>query len=159
VSEQVERNKETFKRFQAEVIVKGDTTHLADYMAPGFITHRTGLDGWYEALGEPARTEPIVIDDLVKFGHMLKGAFGSVENHQRRMDLVSGEGDLVWAVWTITGTINGSFHGVAADGKSIDFTEVAWIRFNDDGKMIEGWFCSDVGPLLAQLGASVSLPG
>jgi len=68
--------------------------------------------------------------------------------------LVADE-DSIAIAYTITGTQQGSFMGIAPTGKKIKIRGMQISKFKD-GKMVERWGSSDELGLLQQLGASVA---
>ena len=62
------------------------------------------------------------------------------------------EGDQVAFAYTLTGTHDGEFMGVAATGKPIKVRGMQIGRF-DQGKMVERWGSSDELGILKQIGA------
>jgi steroid delta-isomerase-like uncharacterized protein len=67
-------------------------------------------------------------------------------------DIVAGEGDRVAIRYTIEGTHQGAFAGVAPTGKKVTVTGQTIVRFAD-GKVAERWNAVDMLGLLQQLGA------
>ena len=63
------------------------------------------------------------------------------------------EGDQVAFAYTLTGTHDGEFMGVAATGKPIKVRGMQIGRF-DQGKMVERWGSSDELGILKQIGAA-----
>ena len=74
---------------------------------------------------------------------------------QWRVDLVLGEGDLVAARWSASGTHTGGWGDLAQTGKRADFSGVNIFRFGEDGKVAEIWNHRDDLGLMEQLGAAV----
>lgn len=67
-------------------------------------------------------------------------------------DIVAGDGDKVAIRYTIDGTHQGEFAGVAPTGKKVTVTGQTIVRFVD-GKVAERWNAVDMLGLLQQLGA------
>jgi steroid delta-isomerase-like uncharacterized protein len=114
--------------------------------------------GWYNFHAESVQAHglaPTALDKsgLKSFYTALWGGFPDLKIH---IDELVGEGDKV--VWRITasGTHNGSFQGVPATGKAVQFGGHYTFRF-ENGKIVERWSTLDRLSLLMQLGA-VSLP-
>ena len=63
------------------------------------------------------------------------------------------EGDQVAFAYTLTGTHNGDFNGIAPTGKAIEVRGMQIGRF-EDGKMVERWGSSDELGILKQIGAA-----
>jgi predicted ester cyclase len=63
-----------------------------------------------------------------------------------------GEGDYVAFRYTIEGTHQGEFMGVAPTGKRVSVTAMEMLRFAD-GKMVDRWGNTDQLGILQQIGA------
>ena len=70
------------------------------------------------------------------------------------IDLLVGEGDLVAARWTASGTHSGQWGDVAATGRSVRFSGVNFFRLRN-GRIVEIWNHRDDLGLREQVGASV----
>jgi steroid delta-isomerase-like uncharacterized protein len=68
------------------------------------------------------------------------------------VDDVICEGDLVAARWTAAGTHRGAGLGVPATGKPMRVTGMTWARFDQNGRLAEGWNSFDRLGMLQQLG-------
>ncbi len=68
------------------------------------------------------------------------------------------EDDLVVHHWTMTGTHEGAFQGIAPTNKSLTWTGITIVRI-EDGKIVERWANVDVLGILAQLGVVPPPPG
>lgn len=66
-----------------------------------------------------------------------------------------GDGDLVAARWTASGTHSGAWGDVAPTGRRATFYGVNIFRFGDDGKVVEIWNHRDDLGLTEQLGVAV----
>jgi steroid delta-isomerase-like uncharacterized protein len=62
------------------------------------------------------------------------------------------EGDKVASRFSVSGTHQGEFAGLAASGKEVDYTGVNFIEVRD-GKIVEVWGASDQLRLMRQIGA------
>ena len=62
------------------------------------------------------------------------------------------EGKEVAVRWTVSGTNTGVNFGMPPTGKKFTSDEVAWVRFNDEGKVNEIRFYMNVMEILQQLG-------
>jgi predicted ester cyclase len=71
-----------------------------------------------------------------------------------RIDALStvAEGDTVAVHLRFTGTHEGEILGAAPTGNRIEFTEMQFLRFGDEGKIAERWQRLDDIALLTQLG-------
>ena len=112
------------RRFNSEVIGKGDVVAFRELMAPDFINHTA-------ALGAPSGAEGM----LHTFNEVLRRAIPdlAVEIHEQ-----IAEGDKVVTRKTIRGTHLGSFMGIPATGRpvAIDVIDIVKVR---NGQYVEHW--------------------
>ena len=73
-------------------------------------------------------------------------------DYQTVIDDLFAEGDKVVARITMSGTNTGTFMGIPATGKHVEFTGIYIARIAD-GKIVEHWGEEDAVSLLTQLGA------
>ena len=71
-------------------------------------------------------------------------------------ELMIAEGELVVCYWKGTGTHTGNIFGIKATNKKINFKGIDILRIVD-GKVVEGWDCSDFLTAFHQIGA-IKLP-
>ncbi len=64
-----------------------------------------------------------------------------------------GEGDVLVAHYTITGTLKAPYMGVTPSGQRIELPGISILHFRN-GKCFERWTCSDSLVLLKQIGAT-----
>ena len=69
------------------------------------------------------------------------------------MDTLVADEESIAIAYTLTGTQNGSFMGVAPTGKKMKVRGVQISKFKD-GKMVERWGSSDELGMLQQLGVA-----
>jgi predicted ester cyclase len=81
---------------------------------------------------------------------------GLLSDQERTIEAIGGEGDTVWARWRISATHSGAYLGVPPTGKRLHYTEVGFLRFDDDGRISEGWFLCEEVNLARQLGLSLA---
>ena len=65
---------------------------------------------------------------------------------------LAADDEHVTVAYTLTGTHQGDFQGIAPTGRSIEISGVQLARF-EDGKIVERWGSSDELGILKQLGA------
>ena len=137
----VAANKSLVERFYEEVWGKGNVAFAHEVFADDYVRHdfRPGeaADG---AAGQ------------ARIAQAFRGAFPDL---QWRVDLVLGDGDLVAARWTASGTQTGAWGDHPPTGKYAAFSGVNIFRFGEDGKVVELWNHRDDLGLLQQLGAPV----
>ena len=72
-----------------------------------------------------------------------------------KVDACIGEGDNVVCRWTLTGTHQAAFQGIAATGRAVKVTGIECNRFVN-GRIAEHWSQYDLAGLLQQIGAMPS---
>lgn len=146
------RNLRSFYIFQMEVAANNDTSHLAEVMPERMLVHSAGDDSMHLwATGEKRETREI------ERGLLGKGVvFKNLQDHRRVIEEAYAVGDVVTARWRIEGTGTGDLLGFPAKGKQVVFHETGFVRFDENGRMIEGTFLMDVPEFLNSI--DVRLP-
>jgi hypothetical protein len=154
----VERNKRNFMRFQQEVIVGGNVTLVSELMAPKLRVLRSGDDSFLRLAGRGIPEGRVVTPE--QFVQQYRATVGKPRIHRRTFQAIHGEGDVVWARWTIEEEHDSGRYGVPPTGKVLTVEEVAMVRFDEQGRIAEGWFMRDPIEVLSQIGAKVTVePG
>ncbi len=126
------------------------------------------LRGWYEELWN--RWNIAVADDLFTSDYLIhlpgvpepmdrSGAKQVVQmfsiafpDLKHTVDEMIAEGESVAARWTVRGTHQGDFQGIAPTGKPVRLSGTT-VHHMTDGKIVETWLAFDSLDLLQQLGA------
>jgi len=137
----VEANKALVRRFYEEVWARGNVAFTEQVFAGGYVRHDL----------RPATAPPGAAGQAL-IAEQFRRAFPDLE---WRVDLVLGEGDLVAARWTASGTHSGGWGDIAPTGRRATFSGVNIFRFGDEGKVVEIWNHRDDFGLREQLGAPV----
>jgi steroid delta-isomerase-like uncharacterized protein len=124
----------------AEAVSSGNLAALDDVFAPNVIEH------------DPAPDQGPGPDGYKRYFSGLRAAFPDLTVTVDR--LVQTETDIAIA-YTIHGTHNGAFAGIAPTGQPITARGMQIARF-EDGKIVERWGSSDELGILQKLGARVS---
>ena len=127
-------NKDLVRRFYAEAI-NGRDVGAVDRLLTEDFTHdgeRRGREGQRLAV---------------------QAFLDAFEDLHNEILLLLAEDDLVAAHQCWTGTHTGPFAGIAATGRTVEFSSTAVLRIAD-GLIAEAWDEVDVAGLLAQLGAA-----
>ena len=132
-----EENKAIARRFIDEVINKGDLGVIDELVSPSMVDHSAppGLPSG------PEGTKQMLT--------MSRTAFP--DPNGTLQDLLA-EGDKVAVRYTIRGTHQGDFMGIAATGKKVTIEGIEIDRI-EDGKVVEHWESMDMMALMQQLGA------
>jgi len=126
-SDSVEANKTAARRFLEQFETRSydyDALYHSDY-----IHHN---EAFYPGM-EPG---------LAAFRAALKEHGGGFSDLRLRISHLVGEKDLVVARMEVSAIHSGTFHGIPATGRRIDFTATDIYRFVD-GKIAEGWAVID----------------
>lgn len=134
-------NKRLVRRFYDEVWGSGNVAFARDVFADDYVRHDL----------RPTQAEPGAAGQA-RIAEQFRRAFPDL---RWRIDLLLGEGDLVAARWTASGTHTGSWAGQPATGKPAQFSGVNVFRFGEHGKVVEIWNHRDDLGLMEQLGAPV----
>jgi steroid delta-isomerase-like uncharacterized protein len=125
------------RRLADEVFSTGDMRSFDDILADNYVNHNIPVPG---VPGTKAGFREVVL--------ATRKAFPDV--HVNVKDVVS-EGDFVVFRDAVTATSRGEFFGVPANGKSLDWTEIHFLRIAN-GKIVEHWTNFDQVKILMQLG-------
>lgn len=133
-----ESNKAIVARYNKEFIEKGDMAIFEQTIAEDFVNHTPNAGAAADRSGV-----------AYFFNEVLRPAFPDlvVTIHDQ-----AAEGDKVWTRKSYRGTHRGTFLGVPATGKSVQFNVIDILRLRD-GQYIEHWACADMLGLLGQLNA------
>jgi steroid delta-isomerase-like uncharacterized protein len=133
----IEANKNLVRRLWYEEFWDKRNTDLAsDLFTPDYALHMAGVPGTVDREG---------IKQLVH-------AFGAAFRFTHAVEEMVAEGDTVAARWSVRGTHQGEFQGMAPTGKPIHVTGIT-IHHCADGRIHESWVMFDSMTLLHQLGA------
>ena len=136
----VEANKALVRRFYAEVWGAGNTAVAIEVFASDYVRHDLRPS---QSLPGPAGQAKIAED--------FRRAFPDL---RWEVDILLGEGDLVAARWTASGTHTGPWGSLEPTGKQATFSGVNIFRFADE-KVVEIWNHRDDLGLMTQVGAPV----
>jgi steroid delta-isomerase-like uncharacterized protein len=137
----VEANKALVRQFYEEVWARGNIEFANEVFADDYVRHDL----------RPARAAPGSAGQAL-IAEQFRRSFPDLE---WQVDLLLGDGDLVAARWTASGTHSGAWGDVAPTGRRATFSGVNIFRFGDHGKIVEIWNHRDDLGLMEQLGAPV----
>ena len=137
----VEANKALVRRFYEEVWARGNVAFAVEVFADNYVRHDL----------RPTKAPPGAAGQGL-IAEQFRHAFPDLE---WRVDLLLGEGDLVAARWTASGTHSGAWGDAAPTGRRATFSGVNIFRFGDEGKVVEIWNHRDDFGLREQLGVGV----
>ena len=131
-----EENKAVVRRFNDEVITRGDLAAFAELMAPDFV-NRTAMPGI--SSGPEGMT--------FVFEKLLRPALPDlhVEIHEQL-----AEGDKVVTRKTLRGTHRGELMGVPPTNRVVEFRVIDIVRI-EAGRYAEHWGANDIAAVLTQL--------
>jgi steroid delta-isomerase-like uncharacterized protein len=133
-----EENKAIFRRYVEEVGNEGNLD-LVEEIFDRYLSHQP--DGHAEERGP---------QDVKRFIGEFHQAFPDF--HTTIEDQIA-EGDKVVTRWTMRGTHQGEFRGIAPTGGQIKVTGIGIFRFSEEGKVVESWDNFDQLGMMRQLGA------
>jgi len=133
-------NKSAIRRFYDEVWDKGNTEVAFEAFADDYVRHDLRPT---QALPGGAGQAKVAAD--------FRAAFPDLSF---RVDLIIGEGDLVAARWTASGTHAGPWGEVPPSGRTVTFHGANFFRLQG-GKVVEIWNHRDDLGLFQQTGGSI----
>ncbi len=136
----MEANKAIVRRFMEEAFGGGKPELVGELLDPDFVRY----DPYIEA-GE-VRGVQTVKDNIVWFRNAFPDLSCTVEEQV-------AEGDKVVSRWTLRGTHQGDFFGVAGTGNRVEFTGIQIDRFDESGKIVEERAQFDLLGAMRQVGA------
>ena len=135
-----EDNKAAARRLQEESFGGGKPELVDELLDPDFVRY----DPYIEA-GEVRGTQTVK-DNIVWFRNAFPDLTCTVEEQV-------AEGDKVVSRWTLRGTHQGQFFGVAPAGNQVEFTGIQIDRFDESGKIVEERADFDLLGVIRQVGA------
>jgi len=102
------------------------------------------------------------MDALIKLTGIRSGYTNeSIADRQDTIIEIIAKGDRVWAYFKMEGHHTGTLFGQEATGKPVSMHELAILRFNDEGLIVEASFFGDELELAMQVGLvpTANLPG
>jgi predicted ester cyclase len=136
-----EDNKAAARRLQEESFGGGKPELVDELLDPDFVRY----DPYIEA-GEVRGTQTVK-DNIVWFRNAFPDLSCTIE-------VQVAEGDKVVSRWTVRGTHQGEFFGVAPTGDRVEFTGIQIDRFDEEsGKIVEQWAEFDLLGAMRQMRA------
>jgi serine phosphatase RsbU (regulator of sigma subunit) len=130
-----EENKAIFRRY-AEEVGNQLNMELVDEIFDRYISHQPD--------GSTLERGP---EDVKRFHREFRSAF---PDFHISIEEQIAEGDKVVSHYTIRGTHQGDFRGIAPTGKEIELKGVTTFRFSPEGKVVETWDSYDQMSLMRQ---------
>ena len=138
-----EANLAATQRWGAEVASAGRYEILDEILAPNFVDH------------DPAPDQEPGIDGLKGFFQKMRAAFPDLKAEP--IEIVATD-EHVAMRYTISGTHQGEFQGVAPTGKSFKVAALQLARFKN-GRCVERWGSTDELGMMKQLGILADVAG
>lgn len=138
-----EANIAAVKRWGAEVASEGRYEVLDEILAPNFVDH------------DPAPDQGPGIEGLKDFFRTMRTAFPDLKGEA--VELIATE-EHVAMRYTLSGTHQGEFQGVAPTGKSFKVAALQLARF-EGGRCVERWGSTDELGMMKQLGILKEVAG
>ena len=127
-----EHNKAVVRRYLEEFVNRGDTRLAEELFALDYVNHTAGS-------GISTGRE-----GMVRSVAALRTAF---PDWHVTIEAMVAEGDMVVDRFAISATHSGSVHGILPSGRHIAALGMHMWRVVD-GKLAEGWYCTDALPLV-----------
>jgi steroid delta-isomerase-like uncharacterized protein len=118
---------------------RGDLSVIDELFSPGYRDHDAA-----------AHTDRSGLDAARQFIETFRGA---VPDLHVEIEAQYAEGSTVTTRWRATGTHQGTLMGVPATHRAIAVSGISIDRFDDQGRLVEGWGNWDGIGLLRQIGA------
>ncbi len=135
-----EENKKMARRFMEEAFGQDKPELVDDLLDPDFVRY----DPYIEA-GEVRGTQTVK-ENIVWFRNAFPDLSCTIEEQV-------AEGEKVVSRWTLRGTHQGDFFGVAGTGNRVEFTGIQIDRFDESGKIVEERAEFDLLGAMRQVGA------
>lgn len=131
-----EANLAATQRWGAEVASAGKYDVLDEILAPGFVDH------------DPAPDQGPGVDGLKGFFRTMRAAFPDLRAEAVE---IAATDDHVAMRYTLSGTHEGQFQGVAPTGRRFEVSALQLARF-ENGRCVERWGSTDELGMMKQLG-------
>jgi steroid delta-isomerase-like uncharacterized protein len=135
-----EENKAKVRRLLEEAFGEGKPELVDDLLAPDFVCYDPNSEA-----GE-IRGADTIKQEIGWFRNAFPDLTYTIEDQ-------IAEGDKVVSRYTLSGTHQGEFFGVAPTGKRIEMRGITIDRFDESGMMVEEWPEYDLLGAMRQLGA------
>jgi steroid delta-isomerase-like uncharacterized protein len=135
-----EENKEKMRRVLEEAFGQGKVEVIDEVLHSEFVCYDPNSEA-----GE-VRGADTIKGEIGYFRNAFPDFFWRVEDQV-------AEGDKVTSRYTLGGTHQGEFFGVAGTGKRIEITGINIDRFDESGKLVEEWPEYDLLGAMRQMGA------
>ena len=156
MSDSADRNKQTFLAlFDAHADRGPGATD--ELFAPSFLVHRGSTDALVRMLGGEVGPRPEAWDQET-MRREAAIAYAGITDLEYELEEIYAADDIVWARRKTSFTHSGLMYGtIAATGRRATYDDVALMRFDDEGRMAEGWFFRDTFDILEQLGLELTV--
>jgi predicted ester cyclase len=135
-----EENKAIVRRFMEESFGGGEPELVDELLDPDFVRY----DPYIEA--GAVKGAQIVKENIVWFRNAFPDLTCTIEDQV-------AEGEKVVSRWTVRGTHQSEFFGVAGTGNRVQFTGIQIDRFGESGKIVEEWAEFDLLGAMRQMEA------
>ena len=147
--ESVQHNKAALWLLIQDAMPKGQLEVVRGLVSPECVNRRAGFANLYAARNDAIPEKGNFIQWLEAGWKPLSEALG--DQHVVVNDL-AGEGNTAWAHYRMEVKHRGTFVGVPATGKTVEWEEIAIAHFGPDGKIVDLWFMCEEVKLATQLG-------
>lgn len=148
-TKKLERNKQVVNKFITEALPVNDVEFVREVIDPEAVTHRAGFAALYEITGDAIPKDGKFMDWMTEGWSVLHG---SLSEQKVEMKNIVAEGNKVIAQFHYYVTHKGTFAGMPATGKHVEWDEVGMFDFNTDGKITDMWFMCEEIKLANEIG-------
>ncbi|MFF2444326.1 ester cyclase [Priestia megaterium] len=145
----LENNKEIVNKFITEALPNNDIDYVRQVVSKDAVTHRAGFAALYEATGDAIPKKGNFLEWMEKGWDVLHSA---LSDQKVEMKHVVAEGNKVIAQFHYYVTHKGTFVGMPATNKRIEWDEVGIFEFNDDGQITDMWYMCEEIKLAMEVG-------
>ncbi|MFF2885151.1 ester cyclase [Bacillus toyonensis] len=144
-----ENNKEIVRKFITEALPTNNVDYVRQVVSKDAVTHRAGFAALYAATGDAIPKKGNFLDWMTAGWAVLHGA---LSDQKVEMKHVVAEGNKVIAQFHYYVTHKGTFVGMPATNKRIEWDEVGIFEFNDDGQITDMWYMCEEIKLAMEIG-------
>lgn len=145
----LEKNKEIALKFIVNALPVNDVDYVKKVVDSEAVTHRAGFAALYAATGDAIPQEGKFMDWMKDGWEVLHQALSNQKVEVKHAVAQENKVILQFHYWA---THSGTFAGMLATGKRVEWDEVGIFEFNDEGKITDMWFLCEEMKLATEIG-------
>ena len=142
-------NKTIVEKLIVDALVNNDVATVKDLVDSSAVTHRAGFASLYQATGDAIPQDGNFMDWMRDGWDVLHAA---LSDQKVRVESIVAEDNQVIAHFHYNVLHSGTFTGMPATNKRIEWDEIGIFKFNDQGKVQEMWYMIDELRVAQELG-------